>query len=240
MEASSDEHLGSRTVTEVDAGIALYLLADEFAMSSADALEVCDRVGVHAESGAAVLSSIDAERFRLAARQDAASAPVGPAWAVAGPATTAPATAQGPGWAVPAGPSWAVTGQASPPPHPGPFTPSPPTATPAVPWATAPSSAIGYGNGSANLDIDPELWGRLQRARAAANRAMMRGLGLIALGIAITLGTFLVAPGGFFIVSFGPVIAGFSQIGKAQRYRSEVVRVERALKVGTGHRPARG
>ena len=66
---------------------------------------------------------------------------------------------------------------------------------------------------------------------------MMRGLGLIALGVAITLGTFLVAPGGFFIVSFGPVLAGFSQIGKAQRYRSEVVRVERALRISAQAHP---
>jgi len=245
------------SATGRDGSMPVYLLADEFAMSSSVALAVCDQAGVHAESGATVLGPQDVERFRIAARHGApATAPTGPAWAVpiAGtPTPTAPAApaAAGPAWAVPAapagpagpnpapgptgatgatgasgatGPAWATPQPtASPAPH------APPTGAgpPAGHWAS-PQPANGPGRPGAP-DIDPQLWGRLQRSRSAASTAMLSGLGLILLGIAITVGTFIIAPGGFFIVSFGPVLAGFSQISKAQRYRAEVARVERAL-----------
>src|SRR6476619_5280426 len=50
----------------------LYELADEFGLTTADALDVCDRAGVVADSGATMLDAADAEKFRRAAAQPVA------------------------------------------------------------------------------------------------------------------------------------------------------------------------
>ncbi len=57
-------------------------LADEFGLTTAGALDICDRVGIHAQGGATVVRFADAQRFRAeAARARAeprAQVPSGP------------------------------------------------------------------------------------------------------------------------------------------------------------------
>ncbi len=77
---------------------------------------------------------------------------------------------------------------------------------------------------------------RLATARAAGQRAVRNGVLWILAGVAITLGTFLVAPGGFFIVSFGPVIVGINQISRGRAHLAKVAAAERQL-FGQANRP---
>jgi hypothetical protein len=51
----------------------------------------------------------------------------------------------------------------------------------------------------------------------------------IGAGVAITVGSFLLAPGGFFFISFGPVIAGISMLSRGRTHLAKVSAAEREL-----------
>ena len=52
------------------------------------------------------------------------------------------------------------------------------------------------------------------------------------MGVAITLGSLLLAPGGFMIISFGPVIVGVRMIMRGRAHLAKVDAVERSLRPG--------
>lgn len=92
-------------------------LADEFHLTTVEALEICDRLGIEAESLAADLSDDDAEAFRRGARTG-----------LAAPGLPEPDAPAAPAPAAPAGPSLAKQlglPAAAPPPPPAPPLPGP-------------------------------------------------------------------------------------------------------------------
>ena len=70
---------------------------------------------------------------------------------------------------------------------------------------------------------------RLDAARSRASSLINSGLALLALGLVITVGTMALAPGGFFIVSFGTVFVGFRRIRAGRMIQAQVRHAEQQL-----------
>jgi hypothetical protein len=237
-------------------GMPLYALANEFGLMTTIALDLCERAGIVADSAGSYLGPADVERFRAIASNPSAfpSAPAGgapsagPSWAVAGP--VGPAGPAGPG-AASAGPSWAVPdrgpagGSGGGPgfgPGPGPGTPPGAPGT-GGPWSNPPKAPGGWtpGPGMAGPGMGPmgpmgmgpgggspaHLHASITQGKEAANKMILTGVGLIGLAALITIGTFIVAPGGFFFFAFGPVIYGFRQIDAGRKRLDAVKQLER-------------
>ena len=175
------------------------------------------------------LTDADAERFRLAARAELALGPTSdspPSSSSAGPfAAPGPAgVGPGPGEDVAAG--WAA--------------PEPTGA-----WAPGTNGHGDHGTpggrsgpGPGYGASDQPSWARsadlarLDVARNRANSYMTSGYLLLGLGLLITLGTMAVAPGGFFIVSFGTVFVGFRRLRAGRMLRAQIREAERQLGPG--------
>ena len=202
-------------------------LAEEFALTDAAAAEFCARLAIPTSSPDDVLSDVDVERFRLAARADLALGPTpGPA-----PGPSAGGTEPGPfrtpgagepdpgpsddvaaGWAAPdpTG-AWAPVTNGHGEHHPG----GGPGAGPAPP---------GQASWASSADL-----ARLDEARSRANSYMTSGYALLALGLLITIGTLALAPGGFFIISFGTVFVGFRRLRAGRMMRAQIRAAEQRL-----------
>jgi hypothetical protein len=229
-------------------GMPLYALANEFGLMTTIALDLCERAGIAADSAGSYLGPAEVERFRAIAANPGAfpSAPVGgaanagPSWAVSSPSAGGPA---------PAGPSWAVpdpsAGGRPPGGAPG-FGPGPggPAGVPGTggPWSNPPTAAGGWGGpagpGMGAPGMGPRgmapgmgspvhLQASITQGKEAANKMILTGVGLIGLAALITVGTFIVAPGGFFFFAFGPVIYGFRQIDAGRKRLDAVKKLER-------------
>lgn len=70
---------------------------------------------------------------------------------------------------------------------------------------------------------------RLDAARSRANSYVTSGYALLALGLLITLGTMALAPGGFFIISFGTVFVGFRRLRAGRMMRAQIRDAEQRL-----------
>lgn len=131
-------------------GVHVYELADEFHLTSAEALDVCDRAGLAADSGATRLSPADAERFRAeAGRPPVAPDPFGeadpaPDEGVAPPPATEWSYRTGPPQPEPGAPT--IGGFSDGTQH---FAPGSPFAQPLVTGGSAPS-------GGASSDEPPD------------------------------------------------------------------------------------
>lgn len=135
-----------------------------------------------------------------------------------------------PGWAAPAS-----ADSAAPPAH--------PFAPPAQPFAAQPFAAPPGGDGRigppdqawANPPVGPspmssDRRGQLAAARASGQRAVRNGALWLAAGLAITVGSMVLAPGGFMIISFGPVIVGARLIMRGRAHLAKVDAAERSLR----------
>jgi uncharacterized membrane protein len=76
---------------------------------------------------------------------------------------------------------------------------------------------------------DPRV-ANLAAARAQGQAVVRNGALWIAAGVGITLFTFLLAPGGFFIISFGPVLCGIRMISRGRAHLAKVAAAERSLR----------
>jgi hypothetical protein len=230
----------------------LYELADEFHMTSGEALDVCDHVGINAASGGDEVAPADVERFRQAVARTTAPppaqvmAPAAPPPPPAFPTAPAPAAA----WAAPDAPDMAAGWGApfSPPPN-GVST----GAAPGIPPAPAafPQAAAAYPHPApapypqadaaayappAPMGVTPVDLARLADARKRANSVLMSGFGVLALAVLITGGTLILAPGGFFIVSIGAFVVGVRRIVAGRQALSRVSQAERQLGIRPGGR----
>ena len=187
----------------------LHELADEFALTTAAAADLCTRLGIPARSEGDEVSDADVERFRQAARADLA---------LGGPETSAPFAAPAPGSA---GPDDVTAGWAAP--------------DPAGAWAPG---SNGHGlepEAPGMVGGDQPSWARsadlarLDAARARATSYINSGYALLALGLVITVATMALAPGGFFIVSFGTVFVGFRRLRVGRTIRAQVHQAEQEM-----------
>ena len=122
-----------------------------------------------------------------------------------------------PGWAQPSAPTPASGGQPFAPP---PFTPERAAAPPG-------GSAPLFGG-----QVSPDQRAQLNAARGAGQRAVRNGGIWLAVGVAITVGSLVLAPGGFMIISFGPVIVGVRMIMRGRAHLTKVDAAERSLRRG--------
>jgi hypothetical protein len=209
----------------------LHDLADEFALTGTAAAELCARIGVAASAPDDPVSDADAERFRAAARAELAQGLAAPGPGP-GPETTGSAPAESP-FAAPG------TGTTQPSLPPDDVSAGWAAPEPTGPWAPAsnghgqgtpgPGPTAGSGTGHPASWVQSADLARLDAARVRARSLINQGLGLLALGLVITVGTMALAPGGFFIVSFGTVFVGLRRIRAGRMIQAQVRRAEQQL-----------
>jgi hypothetical protein len=68
----------------------------------------------------------------------------------------------------------------------------------------------------------------IQAAQARASRMVRDGVLWLCAGLGITVATLLLAPGGFFLICFGPAIRGVSLISRGQKLRARIAAVSPA------------
>jgi hypothetical protein len=206
--------------------VQLFDLANEVGLTSEQAATVCARLGIDAASGADLVSDADAARFRDATRP--AGAPVdaaaeSPGWAAAPPAGGVnPYPAPPPG---PFAPPAAAPFSAAPPP--GFATPPPGYPAPPPAYAAPPAGYTAPGPAAAGMSVDDRA--RLESARRAANSAIWQGVMWVVGGIAITIAFIAFAPGGFVVITFGPVFVGIRRIMAGRTMMARVRQAERQL-----------
>jgi hypothetical protein len=225
--------------------VQLFELANELGMTSEQAAAWCAQLGIPAAHGGDAVSDVDAARLRQAVRPT-------PTTAESAPPSSAPATAdplhEAPGFASPhSAPPAAPPGPLAVPgaPTSGPF--APPSGAPAAPYAPATPSyapppgapyapfgptpgAPPYGGATPSMASAEEM-AQLASARRVATAAIRQGAIWIAGGIAVTIAFFAVAPGGFAIITFGPVIFGVRRIAAGRKLLAQVTQAERRLGV---------
>jgi hypothetical protein len=202
-----------------------YELAEEFALTDQAAAALCNRLAIPTSSPDDEIADADAERFRLAARADLSLGTNDP---------STPSPAEGP---------FAAPGQVGQAPGPGEDVAAGWAAPePTGAWAPGtnghgehdqPSGRPGpgpqYTEGGAPSWARSADLARLDAARSKANSYTTSGYALLALGLAITIGTLALAPGGFFIVSFGTVFVGFRRLRAGRMMRAQIRAVEQQL-----------
>jgi hypothetical protein len=196
--------------------MSLHELAEEFALTDVAAAALCTRLGIAVSSADDVVSEADATRFRAAAHADLAgdAPPLGPltpddvsaGWAAPGPSTT-----------------WPPFGTGTP----GGTTPS---AGPAAGFAPGPAGPTGHpgGTGQPSWAPGPDR-ARIEAARVQARAYTNQGYALLVAGLVITIGTMALAPGGFFIVSFGLVFTGFRRLRAGRMLQARIREAEAQL-----------
>jgi hypothetical protein len=205
----------------------LHELAEEFALTDQAAVELCARLAIRVASPTDEVSTADADRFRAAARADLTLGPSAesvPPSSAEGPFAGPGAVERGPGTGEDVAAGWAA--------------PEPTGA-----WAPGtnghgdhgdPGRQSGRGPGPGSGGNEPS-WARsadlarLDAARSRANSYVNSGYALLALGLVITIGTMTLAPGGFFIVSFGTVFVGFRRLRAGRMMRAQIRDAEQRL-----------
>ncbi len=229
----------------------LHDLAEEFALTDDAAAALCARLGIPATWSGSMVTADDEARFRAAAHAElneraadepplAASLPqslpppsgtptAGPPPPPTGPDDTvgwaAPDAPEGPGPRSQTPPGWSTAPAAPTPTGPG-FAPG---FEPLAPGFGPPGQAPAFG---APPGVDPADWARLDQARAHARSLINQGIVCLALGLAITIGTMMLAPGGFFVVTLGTVFVGFRRIRAGQAIKAQIRAAEQQIRGG--------
>ncbi len=208
----------------------LHELAEEFALTDQAAAELCGRLGLGVASPNDEVSDADAERFRAAARAELALGPTSDArssseaeaegpFAEPGSSGRAPGTGDdvAAGWAAPEPTGAWAPGTNGHGDHDDP-------GRQAGPGPSSGFGAAGQPSWARSADL-----ARLDAARGRANSYVNSGYALLALGLLITLGTMALAPGGFFIVSFGTVFVGFRRLRAGRMMRAQIRDAEQRI-----------
>jgi hypothetical protein len=74
----------------------------------------------------------------------------------------------------------------------------------------------------------PQVLALAEREAQVGRAEAGRGARLLGIGLAVTVGTFAIAPGGYFVVAFGPVIGGLARLGRSRTHAGNATKM-RAL-----------